>query len=98
MEEINNFRWLRFTKNIRILNVIIYALLIFFGNIYQHFILVLLFLYLHLFVILLFITLEIRYVVLTRKNFLEHIFKNWLVFLGFLILTYDIAKIFLPKS
>lgn len=97
MEEISNFKGLSFTKDIRILNVIIYALLIFFGNIYQHFVLILLFFYLHLLVVLLFTILEVRYALLTRKNFLEHIFTNWLVFLGFLILTYDLVKIFLSK-
>ncbi|CAA9198755.1 hypothetical protein FLACOL7796_02319 [Flavobacterium collinsii] len=97
MEEISNFKGISFTKNIRILNVIIYALLIFFGNIYEHFVLVLLFFYLHLLVILIFIILELRYVVLARKNFIEHIFINWLVFFGFLIILFDIVKIFLPK-
>lgn len=98
MEEMSNFKGFSFTKKIRILNVIIYVLVMFFANIYQNFVFVLLFFYLHLLIILLFAILEIRHAVLTGTNFLEHIFTKWLVFLGFLILTYDIVKIFLPKS
>lgn len=96
-KEISQFKYLNFTKKVRILNILVYALVFFFANIYQHFALILLFFYLHLFVITLFLILELRYIVVTKRKFLEHIFTNWLVFFGFLIIIFDVVKVFLPK-
>ncbi len=89
------FNELSYTEKTRIINVIIYGLLIFFATIYPHFAILILLLYMHLFVISLFLILELRYVIVTKKSFFKHILTNWLVFLGFAILTFDLLKIFL---
>ena len=96
-KEISQFKYLNFTKKVRILNILVYALVFFFANIYQHFTLTLLFFYLHLFVITLFLILELRYIVITKRNFSEHVFTNWLVFFGFLIIIFDVVKVFFRK-
>jgi len=94
-KETNGFKDFSFTEKIRIFNVIVYGLLIFFANIYQHFALILLLFYIHLFVISLFLILELQYVILTKKNFFNHICTNLLVLIGFIILTFDLTKMFL---
>jgi hypothetical protein len=93
--EKNNQNELGFTEKTRIINVTVYGLLIFFVSIYPHFVIIYLLLFIHLFVVLLFLILELRYVFLTKKSFFKHILTNWLVFLGFTILTFDLFKIFL---
>lgn len=93
-KQLNEFRNFNFTKKIRILNIIIYALIIIFGNVYKNYVFLILVFYIHIFLILLFLILELRYMVLTKKSFFKHIFTNWLVLLGFIILTFDLTKIF----
>ncbi|WP_310558277.1 hypothetical protein [Flavobacterium sp.] len=93
--EKNNRNELSFTEKTRIINVIIYGLGMIFAYTTEYFFVILLLLYIHLFVISLFLILELRYVILTKKNFFKHILTNWLVFLGFAILTFDLLKIFL---
>lgn len=89
----NEFGDFSFTKKIRIVNVLVYGLIIFFANIYKHFTLALLFIYIHMFVSILFLFLELRYMILIKKA--TYIFTNWLVLLGFIILIYDLIKLFL---
>ena len=94
-KETSGFNDFSFTEKVRILNIVIYGLIIFFANIYEHFALALLFIYIHIFVSLLFLVLELRYMILTKRNFFKHIFTNWLVLLGFVILLFNLLKIFL---
>lgn len=94
-KELDGFGDFNFTKKIRILNVLVYVLIIFFGNVYKDYVLLILSFYTHMFLILLFLILELRYVILTKKGFFKHIFTNWLVLFGFIILTFDLTKIFL---
>jgi hypothetical protein len=94
-KETSGFNDFSFTEKVRILNILIYGLIIFFANIYEHFMLALLFIYIHIFVSLLFLVLELRYLILTKKSLLKHIFTNWLVLIGFVILLFNFLKIFL---
>lgn len=40
-------------------------------------------------------TLELIYIIYTKS--IRHVFTNWLVLLGFIILTFDFLKMFLAK-
>ena len=68
-KKLDAFEDFSFTKKIRILNIVIYALIIFFGNIYKNYVLLILTFYIHLIIILLFLILELRYTILTKKSF-----------------------------
>ncbi len=85
-----------FIEKIRISNIFIFVLLKLFMYFGELFALVIIFNFIHIFFNYFFFVLELIYIIYTKK--IRHIFTNWLVLLGFIILFFESVAMFLGKN
>lgn len=95
-KETSSFADYSFTEKVRISNVFIFVLLQLVRNFEMLFALTYIFTYLHIFISILFIVSELGYVIIHKK--VNHIFTNWILLLGLIILFANLIMLYQAKN